>query len=169
MKHLIFLFLLTIFSVITFAQDYNTIIIDEESEKPMLIGYCTREAFDDTSFSGWWNEEYEMYQVDVETADQLIDSWDNVEITLVMGTWCSDSRREVPRFFKILNEIGYPSEIVNLIGVNRDKVGLADEVDGMEIHFVPTFIFYGNGKELGRIVEMPYESLEKDMLDILKK
>ena len=71
MKHLIFLFLLTIFSVITFAQDYNTIIIDEESEKPMLIGYCTREAFDDTSFSGWWNEEYEMYQVDVETADQL--------------------------------------------------------------------------------------------------
>ncbi len=30
----------------------------------MLIGYCTREAFDDTSFSEWWNEEYDMYEVD---------------------------------------------------------------------------------------------------------
>ncbi len=113
--------------------------------------------------------EYEMYQVDVETAEQLKDNWDNVEITLVMGTWCSDSRREVPRFYKILDEIGYPFEIINLIGVNRDKAGLADEVDGMEIHFIPTIIFYGNGNELGRIVEMPYESLEKDMLEIVKK
>ncbi|NNG25905.1 MAG: thioredoxin family protein [Ignavibacteriaceae bacterium] len=168
MKHLIFLFLLTIFSVITFAQDYNTIIIDEESEKPMLIGYCTREAFDDTSFSSWWNEEYEMYQVDVETADQLINSWDNVEITLVMSTWCSDSRREVPRFYKIVDEFGYSSENVHLINVNREMVGLVDEVDGLEIHFVPTFIFYRNDEEIGRIVEMPFDSLEKDMLEIVK-
>jgi len=169
MKHLIFLFLLTIFSVITFAQDYNTIIIDEESEKPMLIGYCTREAFDDTCFSSWWNEEYEMYHVDVETADQLIDSWDNVEITLVMSTWCSDSRREVPRFYKIVDEFGYSSENVHLINVNREMVGLADEVDGLEIHFVPTFIFYRNDEEIGRIVEMPFDSLEKDIVEIVKK
>jgi thiol-disulfide isomerase/thioredoxin len=143
--------------------------MDEESEKPMLIGYCTREAFNDTSFSEWWNEEYNMYEVDVEIAEQLKDNWDNVEITLVIGTWCSDSRREVPRFYRILDKIEYPSEIVNLISVNRDKVGLANEVDGLEIHFVPTIIFYGNGKELGRIVEMPYESLEKDMLEMVKK
>ncbi len=53
--------------------------------------------------------------------------------------------------------------------MNREKVGLADEVDGMEIHFVPTFIFYRNDEEIGRIVEMPYESLEKDMLEIVLK
>ncbi len=61
MKHLIILLFITIFSLINFAQDFNTIIIDDESDKPMLIGYCTREAFDDTSFSDWWNEEYNMY------------------------------------------------------------------------------------------------------------
>ncbi len=74
MKYLIlFIFIINLTSII-FAQDYNTITMDEESEKPMLIGYCTREAFDDTSFSAWWNEEYEMYQVDVETAEQLKDN-----------------------------------------------------------------------------------------------
>ncbi len=74
-----------------------------------------------------------------------------------------------PGFIKYLDEIEYPSENVNLINVNREKVGLADEVDGMEIHFVPTLIFYRNDEEIGRIVEMPYESLEKDMLEIVKK
>ncbi len=143
--------------------------MDEESEKPMLIGYCTREAFNDTSFSEWWNEEYNMYEVDVNTVNEIKKNFEDVKIKLVAGTWCSDSRREVPRFYKILDEIGYPSDDVSLIYVNRDKVGLANEVDGLEINFVPTIIFYGNGKELGRIVEMPYESLEKDMLEMVKK
>ena len=135
----------------------------------MLIGYCTREAFSDTSFSEWWNTEYDSYEIDDTTVAELKSNFVDVEIKLVIGTWCSDSRREVPRFYKILDEIEYPSEIVNLIGVNRDKVGLADEVDGLEIHFVPTFIFYRNDEEIGRIVEMPYESLEKDMLEIIQK
>ncbi|MBT8382284.1 MAG: thioredoxin family protein [Ignavibacteria bacterium] len=169
MKHLFTLILLFIFSLLNFAQDYNTIITDDESEKAMLIGYCTREAFNDTNFFDWWNEEYDIYEVDAETTEEIKPGFEELEIKLVIGTWCSDSRREVPRFYKILDEMEYPSENVNLISVNREKVGLADEVDGMEIHFVPTFIFYRNDEEIGRIVEMPYESLEKDMLDIVNK
>jgi len=169
MKYLFTLILLFIFPLICFAQDYNSIIIDDKSEKPMLIGYCTREAFIDTSFSGWWNEEYDMYEVDDTTTGELKTHFNDIEIKLVLGTWCSDSRREVPRFYKILDEMEYPSENISLINVNREKVGLEDEVDGLEINFVPTFIFYGNGKELGRIVETPYESLEKDILELVKK
>ena len=158
MKRQFNLILLFIFSLISFAQDYNTIITDDESEKAMLIGYSTREAFNDTNFSDWWNEEYDIYEVDVETTEEIKPGFEDLEIKLVMGTWCSDSRREVPRFFKILDEMEYPSENISLINVNREKVGLADEVDGLEIHFVPTFIFYRNNEEIGRIVEMPYES-----------
>ena len=169
MKRQFNLILLFIFSLISFAQDYNTIITDDESEKAMLIGYSTREAFNDTNFSDWWNEEYDIYEVDVETTEEIKPGFEDLEIKLVMGTWCSDSRREVPRFYKILDEMEYPSENISLINVNREKVGLADEVDGLEIHFVPTFIFYRNNEEIGRIVEMPYESLEKDMLEIVKK
>jgi len=154
---------------IILAQDYNTIIMDDESEKPMLIGYCTREAFNDTSFSEWWNSEYDGYEVNDSTAEELKIHFKGIKIKLVMSTWCSDSRREVPRFYKILDEIGYPSENVSLINVNREMIGLADEVDGLEIHFAPTFIFYRNDEEIGQIVEMPYESLEKDMMEIVKK
>ena len=169
MKHLFTLILLFIFSLISFAQAYNTIIIDDESEKPMLIGYCTREAFDDSSFSEWWGSEYNLYEVDIETAEEIKTGFEDLEIKLVMGTWCSDSRREAPRFYKILDEMEYPFENISLINVNKEMTGLANEVEGMEIHFVPTFIFYKNNEEIGRIVEMPYESLEKDMLEIVLK
>lgn len=167
MKQLIFLILMIVFPSIISAQDYNTVVTDEQSEKPMLIGYCTREAFNDTSFSGWWNEEYEMYEVDDSIAEEIETDFNDVNIKVVMGTWCSDSRREVPRFYKVLDKIEYPSEKVSLINVNREKVGLANEVDGLEIHFVPTIIFYRNDEEIGRIVEMPYETLDKDMLKII--
>ena len=111
MKHLILLLFQIIFSSFIFAQDYNSIIIDDESEKPMLIGYCTREAFDDSSFSEWWDSEYNLYEVDIETAEEIKTGFEDLEIKLVMGTWCSDSRREVPRFYKILDEMESPSEI----------------------------------------------------------
>ena len=42
-----------------------------------------------------------------------------------------------------------------------------DELHGYEIEYVPTFIFYREDKEIGRIIETPILSLEEDMLAIL--
>ncbi len=86
-----------------------------------------------------------------------------------MGTWCSDSRREVPRFYKILDELNYPEEKVELINVDRNKVGIENSVDSLNIELVPTFIIYSKGEEIGRIIETPKESLEKDLAKILNK
>ncbi len=149
------------------AQEYSTVTIDEKTEKPMLIGYVTLEAFNDTSFSWWWNSAYNMYEVDSVATEELKANINDVKIKIVMGTWCEDSRREVPHFYKILNTIDYPADKVTLINVNRDMQGLENEVEGLEIKFVPTIIFSRAGNVLGRIVEMPYETLEQDMLEII--
>ncbi len=149
------------------AQEYNTITVDEKTDKPMLIGYTTLEAFNDTSFSWWWNSAYNMYEVDSVDVEELKVKLEDVDIKIVMGTWCSDSRTEVPHFYKILDEINYPEDKVTLINVNRDMQGLENEVEGLDINFVPTFIFYKAGEEIGRIIEMPYETLEKDMLELV--
>jgi len=150
-----------------YAQKFNTITIDEKTDKPMLMGYTTLEAFSDTSFSWWWNSEYNMYDVDSMNVEELKMKLEDVDIKIVMGTWCSDSRTEVPHFYKILDEINYPYEKVTLINVNRARQGLENEVEGLDINFVPTFIFYKAGEEIGRIIEMPYDTLEKDMLEII--
>jgi len=150
-----------------FAQKFNTITTDKKTDKPMLIGYTTLEAFNDTSFSWWWNSAYNMYEVDSVDVEELKVKLEDVDIKIVMGTWCSDSRTEVPHFYKILDEINYPNEKVTLINVNRDNLGLENEVEGLDINFVPTFIFYKAREEIGRIIEMPYETLEKDMLELV--
>lgn len=167
MKQVIILFLLT-FSVVK-AQQYNNSSVDTVKNKKMLIGYCTREAFQDTAFKDWFDEQYNNYQPDYDVLDKLEGKLDDISITIVMGTWCSDSREQIPSFYKILDELNYPSEKITLICVDRKKKGLSDEADNLNIELVPTIIFYRNSNEIGRIIETPQESLEKDMLEILSQ
>lgn len=147
----------------------DTLVKDILTQEPMLLGYCTRQAFNDTSFSWWFKSVYDMYEVDSVTTQKMAGRLDSLDITIVMGTWCSDSRREVPRFFKILDSMKFPEKNVTIITVGRNLKGMGTETDSLDIERVPTFIFYKNGKELGRIIESPKVSLEKDMLNILDK
>jgi thiol-disulfide isomerase/thioredoxin len=165
-KHLALLIIL--FPGFLFSQDKNRIIEDQNSE-PMLIGYCTREIFYNSVFSTWFNPEYESYKPDSSTIELLKKSMDSVDITLVMGSWCSDSRQYVPDFYKILDETNYPSDKVTIIAVDEDKKTEGDELDDLDIEFIPTFIFYRVGSELGRIVETPEKSIEEDILGIVPK
>ncbi len=154
----------------TDTLNVNRKIIDEESGKPMLIGYTTREAFTDTTFSWWFNSEYKNYDVDVDTLKSLFEDstlLKNVNITVVMGSWCSDSRREVPRFLKIVDGLNIPEEDISIYCVDRNLSTEDNEIDDLKIKAVPTFIFYKNDTELGKIVEAPTESLEIDMVKIL--
>lgn len=165
------IFILILISLIAsnlLAQQFNNSVIDTVKNKKMLIGYCTREAFQDTAFKDWFDEQYNNYQPDYEIIDQLEGKLEDISITIVMGTWCSDSREQIPAFYKILDDLNYPPDKVTLICVDRKKKGLSDEADDLNIELVPTIIFYRNGTEIGRITETPQESLEKDLLGIVK-
>jgi thiol-disulfide isomerase/thioredoxin len=95
------------------------------------------------------------------------DVLNETDITIVMATWCSDSQREVPRFIKIMDSVGHDPSNITIINVDRKKMAEKTPVDKLKIERIPTFIFSKNGKELGRIVESPKESLEKDMVNII--
>lgn len=162
----VFLVIVSIFSSLQ-AQDRNKIVQDDETGKPMLIGPCTIDAFSDTSFSGWFNSAYEEYQPDSVTVKEIAYNFDSIKTTIVMGTWCSDSREQVPRFFKVMDEAGYPRDNINIICVNREKTDSLGDVDSLDIELVPTFIFYRKGKEIGRITETPMQTMEEDIYGIL--
>jgi thiol-disulfide isomerase/thioredoxin len=176
MKTNYILLLIMFYALNLFAQDTvdslyaNKIIIDTDSDKPMLIGYTTREAFTDSSFSWWFDSEYKNYDVDIDALRPISEDTTllkDVYITIVMGTWCSDSRREVPRFLKITDALNFSDENLSIYNVDRDMNTGDDEIDDLKIEFVPTFIFFKNDVEIGRIVEAPTESLEIDMVKIL--
>ena len=148
------------------SQDFK-ITQDEKNGEPLILGYCPVSAMNDSVFFNTWTNEYNNYQPDYETLDSLEGKLEDVNIKIVFRSTCSDSREQLPRLFKMLNELNYDVNSITLIGVNREKQGLSNEAEGLEIELVPTIIFYKDGNEIGRIVETPAESLEKDLLKIL--
>lgn len=154
-------------SLITYAQEFK-LTVDEKTGKPMLLGITNREALQDTNFGWWYNSEYDFYRVDTVSLSELTELPEDIKIKVVYATWCSDSRREVPRFFKILDYLNFPLNRTELIAVDRKKKGLGNEAENLNIELVPTMIFYKEGKEIGRIIEVPEESLELDLVNIIK-
>ena len=88
---------------------------------------------------------------------------DDVTVWLFFGTWCHDSKREVPRLLKHLEAAGLGEENLKLIGLDyrkREPEGRATEFD---VRYTPTAIFMRDGEEVGRIVERPKTSLYEDI------
>jgi thiol-disulfide isomerase/thioredoxin len=88
-----------------------------------------------------------------------------------MGSWCGDSQEQVPKFYKIISLLNFDENKIQLIAVDRKKHAREYDalVQSLNIELIPTFIFYKNGKEIGRIIETPKETLEADILEILNQ
>jgi len=133
-----------------------------------IIGYFQFDQLLTEPYNKWYEPEYNTYEVDTASLNLLErDKLENITITVVIGTWCGDSKRETPRFVKIIEHLKYPQDNIVAIGVNRQKKAPGTEVEELNIEYVPTFIFVKDGQEIGRIIETPEESLEKDMLKII--
>jgi thiol-disulfide isomerase/thioredoxin len=170
MKKLVFLALI-IFPAMTFAQILNQKTIDPKKNNEMLVGYCNRDGFStiNSIFDSVYKAEYAIYQADSETMNQLAGKLKGIKITLVMATWCGDSRDWVPHFYKIMDELNFNYKNLTLICVDREKKAPGTIVEELNIEKVPTFIIYRKKKELGRIIEVPVDILEKDILKILQQ
>ena len=161
------IYLLIILLTVISAQSPQ-IINDSKKDNPMLIGLSQRSDYEQRKeFKEWFKEEYESYVIDEETLYLTSVIEDEIKIECFMGTWCEDSRREVPRFYKILDQIKFNEKNLKIVSVDKGKVSPGGEEKGKNIHHVPTMIFYSQGQELGRIIEYPVGTLEEDVVDIM--
>jgi hypothetical protein len=138
---------------------------------PMLLGICTKERLVQNPFGSWFNLNYSNYKIDTAVAEKLRTKLVNIRFEIFMGTWCGDSRREVPRMFKILDYCGVTAAQIELITLSdldsSYKQSPGHEERGLDIHRVPDLIVFSDKKEIGRIVESPVVSLEKDLSAII--
>jgi thiol-disulfide isomerase/thioredoxin len=142
--------------------------VDYSEQSAWLLGYFTQGQLKLEPHSAWYYKGYDEYQVNPEALSSLglIDT-EGLAVKVVLGTWCPDSRREVPRFLKVLDAWKFPAALVTFIGVDNGKLSPIGAYEQLEINRVPTFIIYKNNIEAGRIIENPVTSLEQDMVNIL--
>jgi tetratricopeptide (TPR) repeat protein len=94
----------------------------------------------------------------------------NSTVDIYLGTWCGDSKKWVPKFIKLWDELGLKRSQLRLIALYNDEKRYKTSPDGMEqgqqIHRVPVFIFKSNNVEYARIVESPKNDLITDVAQI---
>jgi thiol-disulfide isomerase/thioredoxin len=152
------------------TQPVNIEIIDKRGNL-ILLGKSTRERLAQPPFDVWYTKNFEAYTIDSSTANQIKPLLKNKQFLLFMGTWCGDSRREVPRIYKILDYCGVKPSQIQLINLNNSdtayKQSPGHEEQGLNIRRVPTLLLLEKQHEVGRMVESPITSLEKDILAIV--
>ena len=134
-----------------------------------LVGIATKKNFQQKPYaSEWFNDFYNYYEIDTKITDQLKPHLKDVTIKGFMGTWCGDSQREIPNFYKMLDQSDFDYKKLELVTVDRQKKANGLE-EGFNILRVPTFIFYKKGKEIGRFVEHAVDgsTIEEDILKII--
>lgn len=132
----------------------------------MALGEVGRSVIESPQYP-WFDTTYGSYRPTADMLEDMNTQLDSVRFVVVFGTWCSDSRREVPRFFKLMDLLGFPQDRITLYGVDRSLHSPPGIPQQFTITKVPTIIVLRNGAEAGRIVEAPKTTLEFDLMEIL--
>lgn len=167
----LFLFTFFIFtSTIISSQKINQ-EISIKNQQPFLVGEINIEGLSSNSYKEWFQPNSASYSVSTTNLEQIKDKIAEHQILIFMGTWCGNSKREVPRFIKILKSVNFPMENLKIVAVDKRRDFYKKSPQGEEwrlnIRRAPTFIFYKNGREINRIIETPVTTLEEDIISIV--
>jgi len=123
----------------------------------------------DSIYSKWFNNYYSEFKLPNKRL-RLKSKLKNTTVDIYLGTWCGDSKKWVPRFVKLWDELRLKRSQLRLIGLYNDekryKTSPNNEEQGQQIHRVPAFIFKSEGVEYARIVEFPKNDLVTDVAQI---
>ena len=152
------------------AETAETAEAENEDEGPPLVGVVSREEVE-AHEPGWVAAEIEA-QPDAGAARALLDVEPGAEVTVYLGTWCSDSRRELARLWRAFDDTGIglavePPFGLEYVAVDRAKEQPADRLAGVGLEYVPTFVVRRGGEEVGRVVEISPNGIEHDLLALL--
>lgn len=154
--------------IIVLTCTYQSIVAQTNKK---LLGSCNRDSLLQAPWKEWFEPNYAAYNADNELIAKLKKSLTKEHsFEIFFGTWCGDSKREVPRFYKIADAIGIAEQKIKLIGVDNGddyKQGPNGETHGKGIYRVATFIVLKNNIEVGRLIEHPVTSVEEDLYKII--
>ncbi len=134
----------------------------------------TREKLNDTIKYPWFKKDYESYKPKSLSWNSIRDNRKHLSFIVIGGSWCDDTHLWLPKFLKTIEGAGVRQKNIRIYGVDRDKKfpgstrnKTAPETD-YKVDRVPVFIVLYKDKEIGRITESVRNSVEDDILQILK-
>lgn len=136
-------------------------------DRPELVGPLSRAEIE-AGVPDWVAAQIESAP-DADQAARMAAAGEGSRVTVYLGTWCSDSRRELSRFWRAIDEAGGEVAFeLAYIGIRRDKEQRDPALQEVGLQFVPTFVVERDGVELGRMVEVSPNGIEYDLAALLE-
>jgi thiol-disulfide isomerase/thioredoxin len=166
MKKLSITALIVFCALAGFAQPAE--VSRDASGNKILKGFITRqELATDTAFT-WFAKNQEGYVPEQNALQALKANRDSINIIAFGGTWCSDTKFILPKFFVLADAAGLSPDRVTLVGVDHSKKTIQHLSEAFGITNVPTIIVMKNGKEVGRVVEYGHNGMfDKELGEII--
>lgn len=158
--------ILLISFALTACSTQKSYTLKKEGTDIILKGIVPKEVLMNPKVYPWFAWGINNYKPDTTRINQLKPLAKGLNVLVIAGSWCSDTQRDLPKFYKVAELIGLKTNQISLIMVDRDKKCSNIDIDIMQIKNIPAFIFYYEGKEKGRIIENTILSMEADMVNI---
>jgi len=140
------------------------ILITGCSVDQYLTGSFNQNEFDKAC--KWQTKIKSPDKADMLWIDSLRTIKDTFGLTVFLGTWCSDSKKLVPKMFGLLPFI--PVKLERIYALDTTKNDSAKFAQANSISRIPVFIFKRNGVEMARISEKPEKRLSRQLYYLLK-
>ncbi len=148
-------------NMFAFSQDENS----QHNEKAIITGlYLWNDWEKETNWE--LPKDYEINKDSLNILKNLI-SKNNIKFLIFAGSWCGDSKSELPKIILIFQKIGLQNSNYQLYGVDREKLEPTLHSAEFNIEKVPTLVVLENDKEIGRIVEYPKQNWIDDLIQII--
>ncbi len=172
MKMKILMSCITILSIVNASA--QTYIKYTNNNKQQLLGEVNVDILKEEGDGFWQDSIYQGYTDDrVEMLKRFSPQFKDITVNVYFGTWCGDSKREIPKFVKLMDLVEFPKENLHFFALdNREgkyKQGLHNYTEDDRIFRVPTFVFKHGNSELDRIIEYPSGSFGLDIIKVLSK
>lgn len=158
-----------LFSTCTFAQTGGFTETRTADGVKVLKGKVPLQTLMNDSAFRWFYQGVNKYQPSSSVSVDFIKSKrTKFNVTIIGGTWDSETQSVMPKFVKVLILASYATENIAVYAVDQKNEA------GVEVPFkfkkLPVFVISRDGKEVGRIVGEPEGSnLETELSKILLK
>ncbi len=147
-------------------------LLSAQTKEEHLLGNVTIDSLMRTPYVTWFKKNYDDYKPNTAVLAQLKQlKISDIRIKIFFATWCGDTKREMPRLIKVLDDIGFPKENRTFVALSNDKKTYKQspnrEERGYNIFRVGCYIIEKNEVEINRIAEYPALSMEHDLYAIL--
>ena len=127
--------------------------VSNDGHDKILKGIITRDLIaNDTSFK-WYGQNIAGYKPNEAATNALKAKSNQLQLIVFAGTWCSDTKYILPKFFALTDAATFPQDRITIIGVDRNKKTISHLSEALGVVNVPTIIVMKEGKEIGRVVE----------------